>query len=67
MAAVAAAGPPELVASIKSTLAAGLAVTSAEDAVDLELMPQVESTRRPAFGEFVGRLQPRLADRYQSR
>jgi len=63
MAAVAAAGPRELVAAIKATFAAGLAVGSSADAVDLELEPQVESTRQPAFQQFVADLKARIASK----
>lgn len=61
MGATAAAGPRELVASIKATFASGLAVGSSAEAVDLELEPQVESTRQPAFQQFVADLKARIA------
>ncbi|MGI9600741.1 MAG: enoyl-CoA hydratase-related protein [Acidimicrobiales bacterium] len=67
MAAVAAAGPPELVQAIKSTFAAGLAVGSSDKAVDLELEPQVDSTRQPAFHQFVADLKARIAAKTKSR
>ncbi|MDH4169435.1 MAG: enoyl-CoA hydratase-related protein [Acidimicrobiia bacterium] len=61
LAGVAAAAPPELVRSIKATFAAGLAVDSSDAAVDLELEPQVISTRQPAFHSFVADLKARIA------
>lgn len=63
MAGVAAAGPPELVRDIKASFRRGLGIGSPDDAVDLELEPQVESTQRPAFKAFVSDLKARIAAR----
>jgi len=61
MATTAAAAPPELVTAIKRTFSAGLAVATSAEAVDLELEPQVESTRQPAFQQFVADLKARIS------
>jgi enoyl-CoA hydratase len=62
MAARAAAGPPELVRRMKATVQATDAVTTSEQAVDLEVGPQLWSFGQPAFTELLDRLRSRMKD-----
>ncbi|MBQ90765.1 MAG: enoyl-CoA hydratase [Acidimicrobiaceae bacterium] len=57
---LAAAHPPELVASTKATFAAGMAVTESNEAVTLEITPQIHSMQQPAFLEMLGALKARI-------
>jgi enoyl-CoA hydratase len=63
LAAKAASFPRDLVASTKATLHATAAVTDSTASVELELGPQRESMRQPAFTDMVGRLKARIADK----
>jgi enoyl-CoA hydratase len=58
----AAAGPPELVRRMKATVQATDAVTTSEQAVDLEVGPQLWSFGQPAFTELLDRLRSRMKD-----
>lgn len=62
MAARAAAGPPELVRRMKATVQATDGVTTSEQAVDLEIGPQLWSFSQPAFTELLDRLRSRMKD-----
>ncbi len=61
MAARAAKAPKALIERTKDTIAQGYAVTSAADAVDLEIEPQIWSTQQSDFTDFVADLQARIA------
>jgi len=64
MAGRAAAGPPELVRRMKATIQATDGVTTSEDAVALEVGPQLWSLGQPAFVELLASLRERMrADR----
>ena len=63
LAARAAAGPPELVARIKATIAAMADVSTHAEAVDVELDPQVWSLNQPAFRERLAALQAQITRR----
>ena len=54
---------PELVARARATLDASLTLSSAEDAVGLELVAQQWSMDRPGFADQVRAVQARLAER----
>jgi enoyl-CoA hydratase len=56
----AAAGPPELVRRMKATVQATDGVTSSEQAVALEVEPQLWSMGQPAFVELLARLRERM-------
>ena len=56
----AAAGPPELVRRMKATIQATDAVTTSEDAVALEVGPQLWSMEQPAFVELLESLRARM-------
>jgi enoyl-CoA hydratase len=56
----AAAGPPELVRRMKATVQATDAVTTSEQAVDLEVGPQLWSFGQPAFVELLDRLRSQM-------
>ena len=58
----AAAGPPELVRRMKATVQATDAVTTSEQAVDLEVGPQLWSFGQPAFTGLLDRLRSRMKD-----
>ncbi|MEE2697675.1 MAG: enoyl-CoA hydratase-related protein [Actinomycetota bacterium] len=60
---LAAAHPRELVASTKASIAAGLAVTDSEEAVQLEIAPQIRSMHQPAFLEMIRALKERISSR----
>ena len=61
----AAAGPPELVRRMKATIQATDAVTTSEEAVALEVGPQLWSLGQPVFLELLDRLRAQMkkADR----
>lgn len=63
MAGRAAAGPPELVARIKATIGAMASVATHDEAVEVELEPQVWSLNQPAFEERLAALQARITSR----
>ena len=64
IAARAAAGPPELVRRMKATIQATDGVTTSEEAVALEVGPQLWSLGQPAFVELLASLRERMrADR----
>jgi len=56
----AAAGPPELVAKVKGTLADVAAIDDHDDAVDREIEPQLWSMDQPAFAERLAALQRKI-------
>ena len=56
----AAAGPPELVRRMKATIRATDGVTTSEEAVALELGPQLWSMDQPAFVELLESLRARM-------
>lgn len=58
----AAAGPPELVRRMKATLQATDAVTTSEEAVDLEVGPQLWSLDQPVFTELLDRLRTQMKE-----
>jgi enoyl-CoA hydratase len=60
---LAAAHPRDLVASTKATIAAGLAVTESNEAVQLEIAPQIRSMHEPAFLELIGSLKERISSK----
>ncbi len=61
MAAHAASAPHELVAKTKETIRDMATITTAEDAVERELVPQVWSLGQPAFRERVAALQAKIS------
>ena len=61
LAARAAAGPPELVARVKATLATMADVGDHDEAVAVELEPQLWSMDQPAFAERLAALQARIS------
>ncbi len=61
LAAPAAAGPRELVESIKSTMRATAAMTAHADAVEAELTAQVASMDTPAFAELLAGMKARIS------
>jgi enoyl-CoA hydratase len=61
IAARAASGPPELVARIKASIAAMASVDEHDDAVEIELDPQVWSLDQPAFAERLAALQQKIS------
>jgi enoyl-CoA hydratase len=63
LAARAAAGPPELVRTLKATMREMAAVTDHGRAVERELEPQVGSMARPAFRERLAAMKKRIARR----
>jgi len=63
MAAKAAAAPRELVIETKKTIAAMAGVTSHDEAVSTELVPQLWSTRQPWFAERLAELQRRISSK----
>ena len=63
LAARAAAGPPELVAKLKETIADMADVETHGAAVERELVPQVWSVRQPAFQERLQALQAKISGR----
>jgi enoyl-CoA hydratase len=60
---LAASHPKELLASTKATIAAGLAVTASDEAVQLEIEPQIQSMRQPAFREMIRSLKERISSK----
>ena len=63
MAAKAAAGPTEVVRSMKATILANDAITNSDDAVTAELGPQLSSLRGPAFVELLARLRDQISSK----
>jgi enoyl-CoA hydratase len=63
LAARAAAAPRELVVKVKETLGAMAGVATHDEAVDLELDPQVWSLHQPAFAERLAALQAKISRR----
>lgn len=63
MAAKAAAGPSEVVRSMKATILANDAITTSGDAVTAELGPQLSSLRGPAFVELLARLRDQISSK----
>lgn len=63
MAAKAAAGPTEVVRSMKATILANDAITKSDDAVTAELGPQLSSLRGPAFVELLARLRDQISSK----
>jgi enoyl-CoA hydratase len=63
MAAVAAAGPRELVQRVKQTMVDVRTIDEHDAAVERELGPQVWSLNQPAFQERLAALQRRISDR----
>ena len=61
MAARAAAGPAEVVRSMKATIQGNDAITRSEDAVAAELGPQLASLNGEAFVELLARLRAQIA------
>ncbi|MSY25615.1 MAG: enoyl-CoA hydratase, partial [Actinobacteria bacterium] len=61
MAAKAAAGPAEVVRSMKATILGMDAVTNSEDAVSAELGPQLASLGGAAFVELLAQLRAQIA------
>jgi len=61
LAARAAAGPPELVARVKATIADVAAIDDHDAAVDRELEPQLWSMDQPAFADRLAALQRRIS------
>ena len=61
LAARAAAGPPELVRKIKATIGTMPSIDVHDDAVELELDPQVWSINQPEFAERLAALQRRIS------
>ena len=61
MAARAASGPPELVAKIKASINRMADVATHDEAVEVELDPQVWSINQPAFAERLAALQQRIS------
>jgi enoyl-CoA hydratase len=61
MAARAASGPPELVAKIKASINRMADVATHDEAVDIELDPQVWSINQPAFAERLAALQQKIS------
>lgn len=55
--------PKELIARLKETLARWPSVATHEEAVDVELEPQVWSVRQPAFQERLAELRRRISSR----
>jgi enoyl-CoA hydratase len=62
-AARAAAGPPELVRRMKETIAAMADVATHDEAVELELEPQVWSINQPEFEERLAALRQKISGR----
>ncbi len=62
IAARAAAAPPELVRRVKATIQATDGVATSEEAVALELEPQLWSLGQPAFLELLDRLRARMRE-----
>ena len=63
LAARAAAAPHELVRRTKATMAQTLLATSQDEAVRLELTPQVWSAQQPAFKEKLAALKAKISSR----
>jgi enoyl-CoA hydratase len=63
MAAKAAAAPRELVAKVRASIAAMADVATHEEAVDVEIVPQVWSLEQPAFKERVAALQAKISSK----
>ena len=63
MASHAAKAPKELISRTKDSLANGVAITVADESVDLELEPQLWSMTQPAFNDFVTNLKARIASK----
>jgi enoyl-CoA hydratase len=63
MAAKAAAGPTDVVRSMKATILANDALTTSDDAVSAELGPQLASLRGPAFVELLARLRDQISSK----
>jgi enoyl-CoA hydratase len=61
LAARAASGPPELVARIKASIVTMASVDDHDDAVEVELDPQVWSLDQPAFAERLAALQQKIS------
>ena len=57
----AAEGPPELVATVKATIATMATVDDHRLAVETELTPQVHSINQPHFAERLARLAARVS------
>ena len=60
---LAAAHPRDLVASTKATISAGLAITGSDEAVRLEIAPQIHSMHQPAFLEMIRALKERISSK----
>ncbi len=63
MAARAAAAPHELVAKVRETIADMADISTHDDAVDREIVPQVWSLEQPAFKERVAALQAKITSK----
>jgi enoyl-CoA hydratase len=63
MAAKAAAAPRELVAKVRTSIAAMADVATHQEAVDVEIVPQVWSLEQPAFKERVAALQAKISSK----
>lgn len=63
MAARASAAPPELAVEVKRTLATMAGVATHDEAVAVELEPQVHSLHQPAFAERLAALQAKISGR----
>ena len=63
MAARAASAPRELVIEVKKTIQHMADVATHEEAVDVELIPQVWSTRQPWFAERIAALQAKISSK----
>lgn len=63
MAAKAAAGPSEVVRSMKATILGNDAITNSDAAVAAELRPQLESLAGPAFVELLARLRAQISSK----
>jgi enoyl-CoA hydratase len=63
MAAKAAAGPTDVVRSMKATILANDAITNSEDAVSAELGPQLASLSGDAFVELLAKLRAQIASK----
>ncbi len=63
MAERAASGPRELVIEVKKTLATMAGVDTHNDAVEVELTPQVWSTRQPFFAERLAAFQSKISSK----
>jgi enoyl-CoA hydratase len=61
MAARAAAGPPELVRRMRQTIAEVASITTHDEAVELELDPQIWSLNQPEFAERLEALRRRIS------